>query len=246
MKYLRLAISFLTILPAGSPQELKPGDLGRSAVWFPLVGALIGGIVAGAKWLSDMALPPLLSASLCVALWILLGGALHLDGLADCYDGLFHPSSPQRRLEILQDPHLGTFGVCGLVFHLIIKVITVAYLPADTAWLAILTAACLSRWLILLVARQPSARPEGLGADFSAGLSNRLVILAAILPILLLIPGGWSGFLAAGFALLLTFGIILIALKQLGGVTGDVLGLTVEMTELVTLIVFVAQIPVSG
>jgi len=246
MKYLRLAISFLTILPAGSPREIKPGDLGRSAVWFPLVGVLIGGIVACAKWLVDMAFPPLLSASLCVALWALLGGALHLDGLADCCDGLFHASSPQRRLEILRDPHLGTFGVCGLIFHLTTKVIAVAYLPANTAYLAILNAACLSRWLIILVARQPSARPEGLGANFSAGLSNRLLVLAAILPILLLILGGWSGFLAGGFALLATFGIILIARKQLGGVTGDVLGLTVEMAELVILIIFVAQIPLSG
>ena len=96
----------------------------------------------------------------------------------------------------------------------------------------------LSRFLILLVARQPSARPGGLGADFALGLTPKVFILAALIPLVLILLGGWRALIAAALAHLVAFVIIRFARPRLGGITGDVLGLTVELTELTVLLTF--------
>ena len=88
MKMLGLAVSFLTILPVRLAGAFQPGDLGRSAAWFPGVGLLIGGILAGGRLLFAQVFPDPLGATLVVALWAVITGGLHLDGLADCCDGL--------------------------------------------------------------------------------------------------------------------------------------------------------------
>ena len=103
--------------------------------------------------------------------------------------------------------------------------------------------ASLSRYLLLLVARQPSARPGGLGADFALGLTPKVFILAALIPLVLILFDGWRALVAAALAYLVAFVIIRLARARLGGVTGDVLGLTVELTELIILLTFIAQVP---
>ena len=120
-----------------------------------------------------------------MAFWVFLSGGLHLDGLADCFDGMLNSSLPERRLEIMKDPRLGTFGGLGLVLALLIKVAAVYSLAPGSDWIAILTAAALGRWLILLAGKQPLARPGGMGADFALGLTNASFAWAAILPVIL-------------------------------------------------------------
>src|SRR3972149_12177437 len=102
------ALGFLTILPTPKSVSIKQGEFGNSATWFPFVGLLIGTLVALAYFGFHFVLPSLLSSALCVALWVWLTGGLHLDGLADCCDGLLNASTPERRLEIMKDPHVGT------------------------------------------------------------------------------------------------------------------------------------------
>ena len=242
MNRLRLAFSFLTILPAALREAPQPGDMGRSAVWFPWIGLLIGGLVGLVKFSADLIFPPIISAGLSVAFWAFLTGGLHLDGLADCCDGMLNASSPERRLEIMRDPRLGSFGGTGLILHLLLKTLALASLPAFPAGWAFLLAPVLGRWLILLAARQPLARPGGMGADFALGLSRRTFTLAAVLPICLTILGGWRAVLAAALAHLTALGIFSSARSRLGGVTGDVFGLTVEASELVILLTFAARL----
>ena len=107
MRNLRTAFGLLTTLPFGMPENWLPGDSGRAGVWYPLVGVVIGGVT----WLIWLALtlyfPPLVVGVLTLLVWVAMTGGLHLDGLADCCDGLFVSTTPDLRLEIMKDPHLG-------------------------------------------------------------------------------------------------------------------------------------------
>jgi adenosylcobinamide-GDP ribazoletransferase len=196
---------------------------------------------------------PVLAAALLVALWAALTGGLHLDGLADCFDGLLAAVPPERRLEILRDPRLGAFGGIGLALHLLLKTLAVASLPAFSLSLPLpfalglllpaslaplLLAPALARWLILPVALQPMARPGGLGAEFALGLSRRALLISALIPLGVALLSGPRGLLAAALAALVAAGLVLLALRRLGGLTGDVLGLVVELAELVVLLTF--------
>jgi adenosylcobinamide-GDP ribazoletransferase len=240
VKYFKLALGFLTAIPI-STDPPQPGDLGRAALWFPLVGLGLGAILASAFYGLSFLFQPLLVSALVVALWATLTGGLHLDGLADCCDGLFATATPERRLEIMRDPRLGSFGVIGLVLFFILKVLALTFATLDapaTHVLLMLFAPALARWLILPVALQPQARAGGLGADFASGLKPIILVLSALVPLALIIIGGPRFIIAALVACLSTGVIILIARSRLGGVTGDVFGLTVELAELAILLVF--------
>ena len=242
MKGLRLALSFLTSVPVRAEADApRPGALGRAAIWFPWVGVGVGLILTGAHLVFGWLFPPLLAATLTVAAWAALTGGLHLDGLADCCDGLFATATPERRLDIMRDPRLGAFGVIGLILFLMLKVLAVASLPNTYSPVAFFVmVASVSRWLIVLVAQQPPARPGGLGADFKHGLTPRVVALAALAPLVWvvvgLLYGWWPLLIAIVLAHLVALAIMAVARARLGGVTGDVFGLTVELSELITLL----------
>ena len=110
---LRLALGFLTTLPTPAV-DYDPDAFSRAGGYFPWVGLLLGVILAAVYLLLDLIFPSPIVAVLAVALWALLTGGLHLDGLADCCDGSLAPVSPQRRLEIMRDPRVGAFGAIGL------------------------------------------------------------------------------------------------------------------------------------
>jgi adenosylcobinamide-GDP ribazoletransferase len=242
MKSLRLALGFLTVLPVRFTAEYRPGDLGRAAGWFPWVGLLAGAAAGGVFWLAGLVFMPALSAALALAAWSVMTGGLHLDGLADCCDGLLHASPPERRLQIMQDPRLGAFGAAGLFLHLLLKWAALWSLPTATALPSILLAAAAGRWLILLGGRQPPARPGGMGADFSQGLQWKSYLLA-VFPLLVLgVWLGWRGMLALAAAHLLGWAVLALARHRLGGVTGDVFGLLVESSELAVLLACAAVV----
>src|ERR1700687_2065887 len=104
--HIRLAFGFLTILPVGT-REIGLAELGPAGRWFPLVGLVLGALLAVIHQVAVLLIAPLLSAALVIAAWALLTGMLHLDGLADCCDGLLTAATSERRLEIMHDPHRG-------------------------------------------------------------------------------------------------------------------------------------------
>jgi adenosylcobinamide-GDP ribazoletransferase len=231
------ALTLLTIIPIRLKTTPQPGDSGRSAIWFPWIGLLVGSCVVFTKLGLDVVLPPLVSAGVCMAVWAGLTGALHLDGFADCCDGLLHPSNPQRRLEIMQDPRVGSFGVTGLVLLLLIKTAALAALPTVPAsLLGILLATVMGRWLVLLAGLQPVARPGGMGADFALGIRRRSALSGAILPAVLATLGGAAGWLAVGLAVCAGLVLFAVGRTRIGGVTGDVFGATVELGEMAVLL----------
>jgi len=236
MKYLRIAFNLLTVLPVRAPADWRPGDSGRAAGWYPLVGLALGLLLALVNYAAALVLPALVVAGLTLVVWVALTGGLHLDGLSDCCDGLFHPSNPQRRLEIMKDPHLGAFGAVGLGLALLLKFAALASLPPERAALAIVLAASLGRWAILPAGLQPLARPGGMGADFSAGLRRSALAWGALIPLALAALNGLPGVLALAAALPAVYLLLRFARARIGGVTGDVFGLLVETVEILTLL----------
>jgi adenosylcobinamide-GDP ribazoletransferase len=237
MRNLRIAFGLLTTLPFGMPEDWQPGDSGRAAPWYPLVGLVIGGLTWLAWQAALLVFPSLVASVVTLVVWIILSGGLHLDGLADCCDGLLASTTPERRLEIMKDPRLGAFGGIGLLLALLLKAAALASL-APSAGFGLLLAATLSRWCILPAGLMPLAHSGGMGADFASGLRRASVFISAILPLALALLLGARGLLAVLAAALAAISVLGLAKARIGGVTGDVFGMLVEVTETVVLLVF--------
>jgi adenosylcobinamide-GDP ribazoletransferase len=227
----------MTTLPIRLPEDWSAGDSGRAAVWYPLVGLAIGAITWLAWNGAVLAFPVWVAGVVTLVVWVVLTGGLHLDGLADCCDGLLASTTVERRLEIMKDPHVGAFGVVGLILVLMLKGVALASLTPATSF-GILLATSLARWCILPAGLLPLARLSGMGADFALGFRRSFIAWGAILPLaittflgLLGIVSNITGLVAAGL-------IVWLAKSRIGGVTGDVFGMVVEIVETVVLIAF--------
>ena len=230
----------MTTLPVRLPDDWSAGDSGRAAVWYPLVGLVIGALTWLA-WKGAMLLfPPLVTGVITLVVWVTLTGGLHLDGLADCCDGLLASTSVERRLEIMKDPHVGAFGVIGLILVLLLKAAALASLTSVSSF-GMLLAASLARWCILLAGLFPLARPSGMGADFVAGFRRSFILWGAIVPLAIAILPGTRGILSALAGVVTAALILWFAKSRIGGVTGDVFGMVVEVVEVVGLLVFVVD-----
>jgi adenosylcobinamide-GDP ribazoletransferase len=240
---LALALSFLTIIPVKLSCAPKPGDLGRAGLWFPIVGLFIGATLVGLMVIFQWVFPPVLTVILVMTAWAIITGGIHLDGLADSYDGLFCMKAPEKRLEIMSDPRLDSFGVLGLLLHILVKAVTLFALIDGIWWLALLMAPVVARWMVLVIARQPAAKPGGMYTDFSNGLTIKNIGFIGLLPVSLAILSGWHGILAMVAACLVTWMVYRISKSRLGGMTGDILGLIIEVNELAILLVFAIRMP---
>ncbi len=206
---------------------------------YPFVGLVLGVLIMLAYWVSQAILPPLVSAALIVVTWAVLTGGLHLDGWADCCDALPATVTQERRLEILKDPRLGSFGGIGLALLLMCKFAAVASLPhaSTTPISALILAPTLGRWAIVNVAAVfPLARPDGMAAHFRAGLSRRELMWVTLTAALVCGALGWGGLVAFVGAAVTAIALGRWATSRLGGVTGDVYGATCELVEVVVLV----------
>lgn len=241
MRGLILAIQFLTRLPTPLVRDFQPNELARAAVWFPLVGLLVGGLVASATWLGAQ-LDPWLGALLGLLVWVWVTGALHLDGLCDLADALGAAHGDRSRLlGVLADPHVGAFGVVALIVQLLAKLVLLMLLAKLALFWPLLLVPAWARFGTLIWARLPSIKP-GLGASLGAPERERFAWysptwtmafwLAVLLPASLLYPA-----LLAAPVLILAWRAFL--LRRLGGMTGDALGAGVEWLESALLLALV-------
>jgi adenosylcobinamide-GDP ribazoletransferase len=236
MRGLILALQFLTRLPTPTLKEFRPEWLADSARWFAVVGVLIGSLVVAALWLGAR-VDPWLGALAALGVWAWVTGGLHLDGLADLADGLGAAHrSRERMLEVMKEPHVGSFGVIALVLALAAKLVLLMLLAKAGAhrWGLLLIPAWARLGAVWWSATLPPLA-AGSGARFAETTDWRtLGVSAAILtglsalltPALLLAPlalWGWRRFL----------------LQRLGGMTGDCLGAGVEYCEIVLLLLLV-------
>ena len=236
-----LALSFLTILrvPFHSTPEVTPDRLlARSFGVYPLVGAVLGVVISVMAVGLSPIVPSLLLAGLVTVSMAVLTRALHLDGLADFFDGIGGGYTPERRLEIMKDSHTGAFGATALACTVVIKAASVHTIIEGEIWAALLLTPAFSRFgMVLLASWSPYARSEGgLGKPFLEGITSRDVLVALVFLLLFSVPV--SPWLSLVFALGTLLGVLVmkrLSEKFLGGITGDVLGATNEITEMLLL-----------
>jgi adenosylcobinamide-GDP ribazoletransferase len=232
----RLAFQFLTRLPVGAG-TIAGADLGRSCAWFPLPGAVMGLALAGAAHLAAGHVPPLLAGVLAAAALAWMSGGLHLDGLADLFDGLSGGHGDRARtLAIMRDARIGAHGAAALVLVLLAKSAALAELAArDEPWLLVAGPAVARFLVVPLVVGFPYARPEGLGKAFHGTAGAREVTVAAILAAAAIAPALPRSIGPAAAAAAAASAVALLARRRLGGLTGDVYGAAIELAEVVFL-----------
>jgi adenosylcobinamide-GDP ribazoletransferase len=246
---LALAARLLTRLPflpgpdAAAPGPAEPRPLGRAVRVFPLVGAGVG-LASGVIYaiLSAIGLPDILAAIVALAAAALLTGALHEDGLADTADGFGGGRTREHKLAIMRDSRIGAYGVIALVLVLVAKLGAVVDLDRIGLVMAALIASgatsraflpALMRWL------EP-ARADGLGAGAGRPPESAVYAGLAVALVIALIMLNWTGLVAMIIAGAGAWLMAQLAKRQIGGQTGDVLGATQMITEVLFLLTVAA------
>jgi adenosylcobinamide-GDP ribazoletransferase len=241
MSAVTAAIRFLTIVPAPGG-EWSARSASRSVAWFPAVGLGIGGAAAAINWAARLAMPDMPAAALALAAGVVLTGALHLDGLADTFDGLLGGDTPKRRLEIMKDPSIGVFGITAVVLVLMAGWAGLSSLPDVYGWAAIVVAAMAGRFAaVASMAIFRYLPSQGLGSPFRG--AGRVAYLAAAVfaAALAFVLAGPFGLAALAGATVVGLAVSAFAARRLGGgVTGDVYGAAIELAEVSALLAFVA------
>lgn len=252
MRGLILAIQFLTRLPTPQVRDFRADDLARAAVWFPLVGLLVGALVLFALWLGTQ-IDPWLGALLGLLAWVRVTGGLHLDGVCDLADALGADHSAtmgdkSRFLSVLADPHVGAFGASALVLQLLSKLVLLMLAAKFAIFWPLLLVPAWARLGTLVWARLPALK-SGLGASLNPTERERFAWQTpgwtVALWSALLLPGCvvYPGLLAAPMMILAWRAFLL---KRLGGMTGDALGAGVEWLESGLLLALVLSVGITA
>ncbi|MFE3545604.1 adenosylcobinamide-GDP ribazoletransferase [Nocardia sp. NPDC059177] len=237
MNSVRLAVSWLTVLPVTGPRTIDRAAAGRAIALAPLVGLLLGGLAAAAMWSSHRAgLSTTLAGLLTVGLLALFTRGMHLDGLADTVDGLGSYGPPERARQIMKSGGAGPFGVAALIFAIGIQAVAFAGLAEQHRWWAIALAVAVGRVAVVAACRAgiPAAPDAGFGA-LVAGTQPRRVVVSwlalALAAASVAAPATlWLGPLVVAVALALAVFITRHCARRFEGLSGDVLGAVVEIT----------------
>ena len=244
-----IALSYLSTLPVDLIVAPTKEEIAASRGWFPWVGLFLGLLLAGMLALGMVLWTPLVAAFLTLAAWVLLTGGLHLDGLSDLADALAGGNSPADRLKILKDPHVGNFGILAIGLALLGKLAALHDLIlGDSAapLLAVIGAVVTGRCLLTVLAggsRYP--RPRGTGKVIIEATKSdevRFVLIVTALVAALTAFGDFSFLNMWWFCLLWALPLLAVlrlrqvCVEQLGGVTGDCLGASIELVETLFLI----------
>jgi adenosylcobinamide-GDP ribazoletransferase len=235
LKLFLCALQFLTRLPAPSFVDFEPAWITRAARYYSLVGILVGAACAGVLMAAGQLWSGLAPALLAVAAGVLITGGFHEDGLADTADGLGGGQTPQRRLEIMKDSRIGTYGVLALGLVLAIKVAALASLPLATAALALVAAHGAGRVaavVVMVLQRHVSDRDDAKYKPAPEGVRPAELLVAAVLGLWPLALLGWPGLAGAAVGAGLAAILALTARRLIGGYTGDVLGAVEQACEL--------------
>ena len=232
------ALRFLTIIPFPWRREVSPEELGRSAGYFPVVGIIIGLILAGLNWLLGLFLPsPVVNVLLVVSL-VVISGALHLDGFVDTCDGIAGHKTPEQRWRVMRDSRTGGFGIVGACCLLLVKYISLNSVPETLLIATLVLMPVIGRWaMVYAIFAYPYARPSGLGKIFKQGASWQRFTMATLIALVVAIVL----FQLAGLAIMVGIWVIVVAMAaylkhKFSGLTGDTYGAINEVAEVCVLI----------
>ena len=235
------ALQFLTRVPIRLKKE---PSLNATVAWFPLAGAIIGAAVGGVAAGMWHVVPPLVAGGVGVALGLLITGAFHEDGLGDIADAFGGGWTVERRLEILKDSRQGTYGVAAICASIVLRVVAMGSLPAP--W-AMFTGAVAAHTMgrvaaVGMAGTMKLATHSGLGADYGRGTTHlRAAVSVAGGTALTAVTVGWWALPLAGAALVAVLATGTLARRKIGGISGDVLGATEQVAEILCLVVLTAQ-----
>jgi adenosylcobinamide-GDP ribazoletransferase len=245
------ALQFLTSIPLPGRREVSPEELGRSTAYFPVVGLIIGIILAALNWLLNFILPPSVVNVLLIVAIVIITGALHLDGLVDTCDGIAGHKSVEDRWQVMHDSRAGAFGIVGVSLLLLVKYVALNSIPPVFMTAILLLMPVVSRWaMVYAVFAYPYARPSGLGTafkqktrwlQFTAATLITFVVAAALFPLFSL-----TGLLVM-FGVWIVTTILSVYLKhKFAGLTGDTYGAINEVAEVTVLILASLAYTVAG
>jgi adenosylcobinamide-GDP ribazoletransferase len=225
------ALQFLTLFPCPRQKEYVVADAGRSAIFFPVIGLILGSILALVNFLlAPFASAGLLSALLVTLLAFMTRG-LHLDGVGDTFDGLGAGGDRDRILSVMDDSHTGVFGLVAIVSVLLLKIHALESMDIDR-WRALLVAPILGRWAMVLLAYRSKAAKVGLGSNLVDHLQTKQFLLATVLALLLVASiFRWNGIVMMAWVAIFTTASKSYFHRRLGGVTGDTFGAVGELSE---------------
>lgn len=243
IRRLIIAIQFLTIIPLSSKHSHNEEDLGKSMLYFPLVGLLIGGILVCTRIPLSLRLPEGVVDALLIAVLIVITGAMHLDALADTADGIFSGKERTVKLEIMKDSSVGAMGMVCIFIVLMLKYVTLIALSASLKNKALLLMPMMGRWAQVVVAycSDYAGLSRGLGFPFTTHVNFPLLFSCAVFcGIVAYYLFALPGILIAGAITLMAVLYSLFFKRLLGGVTGDILGASTEVIEVIVLILILA------
>ncbi len=236
------AVRFLTIIPLPGRREVSLEELGRSTAYFPLVGLIIGLILAGEHWLLGLFLPRAVVDVLVIVGLVVISGAIHLDGFIDTCDGVAGHRSVPDRWRVMHDSRAGGFGVVGVCCLLLVKYFSLNNVPDSLLMVTLALMPVVSRWaMVYTVFAYPYARPSGLGKVFKQQTRWLRFTVATLITFVL------AMFLLqlTGVVVMLGIWIIVAAMalylkSKFSGLTGDTYGAVNEVAEVFVLIFILA------
>jgi adenosylcobinamide-GDP ribazoletransferase len=233
------ALGLLTRLPL--PAIRAPQGAGSAWAW-PLVGVVIGVLNAGvAAILLGLQVPATIAAAAVLGANAAFTGALHEDGLADTADGFFGGWTPARRLEIMKDSHIGSYGTLALILTVLARWSALVVVLGGPLWVLVAVAAVSRAPMAVVMAALPNARGRGLAQ--SVGRPGRDAVMAAVglaFGVAVVLAGLTTALMMAAVVAAVTFGLAAVAKARIGGQTGDVLGASQQVSEVAALAVLAA------
>lgn len=232
MRSVAVAFGFLTRLPVPRV-DWEPGDLARSRAWFPLVGVVVAALGTLVRWSVALVLPDVVAVVAGVLAMVVVTGAFHEDGLADSVDGLWGGTDPDRRLEIMQDSRIGTFGTVAIVGSLALQVALLVPLEVFEFLGVAMIGHALGRYSTLPVSASTPA-VQGSSAALLEEPTSLIGWTVATITVAIVLVGVlgadvWAPVVAAAVA---GNACVAIIRAKVGGVTGDLLGATNQVVHI--------------
>lgn len=241
------ALQFLTTIPVPWRREASLAELGSSAGYFPVVGLIIGLILAGLDRLFDFILPPMVADALLIVSLVVLTGAMHLDGFIDTCDGIGGQKPAADRWRVMHDSRVGGFGIIGVVLLLLVKYASLNSLPEPLMMMSLVLMTVASRWaMVYAIFVYPCAMPSGLGKVFKQGTNWPKFTMATLITVAVVaVLAQLTGLAIMFFIWLVTVVMAAYFKSKFSGLTGDTYGAINEVVE-VSLLVLINLLVLSG
>ena len=240
------ALKFLTIIPVPWQREVSPEELGRSTGYFPVVGIIIGLVLAGSNWLLGLILPSAIVNVLLIVCMVVISGALHLDGFVDTCDGIAGHKTVEDRWRVMHDSRVGGFGVVGVCCLLLVKYISLNAVPEPLLMVTLVLMPVISRWaMVYAIFAYPYGRPSGLGKIVKQETNWQRFTMATLITLAVAIGlarlAKIAYFYLVGLAIMFGIWVIVMVMAtylkhKFSGLTGDTYGAINEVAEVCVLI----------